>query len=136
VDSPRILTIDDHEMFRATLVDWLTTCVPNAVVLAAASAEEGLALARETRPQIVLMDIGLPGLSGIEATRRLLAERPDAKVVIVSIHETASHRAAAAAAGAVGYVPKSALATQLSPLLRRLLEQDTVASDGGRRSGA
>ena len=129
--SARILTIDDHEAFRRTLVDWLAASVPGVAVLSAASAEEGLTIARQERPQVVLMDIGLPRMGGIDATRRLLAEQPDTKVVIVSIHETASHRAAAAAAGAVGYVPKSALATQLRPLLERLLEPATAASGAG-----
>ena len=127
---PKILTIDDHEAFRTTLVDWLTTSIPGAVVLGAASAEEGLAIARDERPDVVLMDIGLPRMSGLEATKRLLVEQPGAKVVIVSIFETASHRAAAAAAGAIGYVPKSALAAQLAPLLKRLVAQGNGAASG------
>jgi DNA-binding NarL/FixJ family response regulator len=121
LDVPTVLIVDDHERFRRTLRDWLEIELPGAVVLGAATAEEGLVVARRTSPDLVLMDIGLPGLNGIEATRQLVAGRLGIKVVMVSIHETAAHRTASAAAGALGYVAKSDLADQLRPLLGRFV---------------
>lgn len=115
-----ILIVDDHDGFRETLRAWLATAMPDTVVYEAASGEEALALVLAVSPQVVLMDIGLPGMNGIEATRRLLAERPETVVVMVSVRETAVHRAAAAAAGAVAYLPKSGMAEALRPLLGRL----------------
>jgi DNA-binding NarL/FixJ family response regulator len=136
LDAPTVLIIDDHERFRRTLREWLETELPGVVTFGAATAEEGLVVARQCSPGLVLMDIGLPGLNGIEATRQLLAERPGATVVMVSIHETASYRAAAAAAGAAGYVAKSALVDQLRPLLGRLLAHPADPGDVRQGSAA
>jgi DNA-binding NarL/FixJ family response regulator len=124
VSAVDVILVDDHEAFRSTLRAWLEANVPGIAVHETGTAEEALEIVPRVAPRLVLMDIGLPGLSGLEATRRLLDATPATSVVIVSIHETASHRAAAAAAGAVGYVAKSSLTTQLPPLLQRVLGDD------------
>ena len=104
VDGPRILTIDDHEAFRTTLVDWLTTSIPGAVVLGAASAEEGLAIARDERPDVVLMDIKLPGLSGVTQLKRSL---PSLQILMLTVYEDSERLFRALKAGADGYLVKS-----------------------------
>jgi two-component system invasion response regulator UvrY len=116
-----ILIVDDHDVFRSTLREWLAFTLPGVVIFEAASGEECIAAASANCPDIILMDIGLPGITGIEATRQVMRALPQTRVVILSINETASQRAAAAAAGAVGYVAKSDMVLTLRPVLSWLL---------------
>ena len=67
------------------------------------------------------MDLGLPGMNGIETTRQLKAMMPQAQVVMLTVHEASDYRAAARAAGASGFVPKRTVHTELAPLLESLL---------------
>jgi two-component system, NarL family, invasion response regulator UvrY len=127
-----VLIVDDHPTFRNTLQDWLAELLPEVSTVYASSGEECLRLVRDLCPRIVLMDIGLPGISGLEATKLVLAERPATKVVIVSIHDTALLRAAAAGVGAVAYITKGDMASKLRPLLEPLL----AASPAGSASGS
>jgi two-component system, NarL family, invasion response regulator UvrY len=126
-----VLIVDDHATFRSTLRDWLAELLPEVATADASSGEECLALVKELCPRIVLMDIGLPGISGLEATKLVLAARPATKVVIVSIHDTELLRAAAAGVGAVAYITKSDMASKLRPLLEPLLAAPPATSVGG-----
>ena len=117
----QILIVDDHEAVRTSLGEWLRESFPRTVIRTAASGEEALEAAAAMPPDLVLMDIGLPGINGIEATRRLLDRHPATKVIVVSIHETSEHRAAAAAAGAVSFIPKRTLPNELTEAVHGLL---------------
>ncbi len=119
-----VLIVEDDERVRETLHDFVISRHPSVHCVVAATGKEALAFIRD-QTALVLMDIGLPDMSGIEATRKIGTLSPGSKVVVVSIHDTAAHRADAADAGAVGYVPKSSFLTELGPLLARLLD------DGG-----
>ena len=85
------------------------------VVAEAESGEDAVAVAAEVRPDMVLMDINLPGINGIEATRRILAEQPDVAVVLLSTYTADDLPADASSCGAVGYVHKE----DLSPAVLR-----------------
>ncbi|MBZ5588469.1 MAG: response regulator [Acidobacteriia bacterium] len=128
-----ILIIDDNDAVRASLRSWIATTFPSVSCVEASSGEEALSLVRESAPDLALMDIGLPGINGIEATQRLKEIAPDTKVIIVSIHDADSYRAAAEAAGASGYVSKQHMVTELSALLPRFLghqvPEDPAPSD-------
>ncbi len=125
-----VLVVEDHDAVRRSLCELLQSGFPGITCLEASSGEEAVDMASAADPMVVLMDIGLPGISGIEATRRIRARSPATRVVIVSIFDTAAHRADAAAAGAVGYVPKIELGHALLPVLARLLKT------GGNGHGA
>jgi DNA-binding NarL/FixJ family response regulator len=118
----RVLVVDDHEVVRQSLCELVQSSFPEASCLEASNGEEAVELAAAHRPPLVLMDISLPGISGIEATRRVKAVSPASRVVVVSIFDTAAHRADAAAAGACGYVAKIDLGRELVPVIRRHLE--------------
>ena len=118
-----ILIVEDHESVRRGLHDWLSIGFPNCRILGAESGEEAVALVHAHSPDIVLMDIGLPQMNGIEATRRIKAAVPKVKVVMVSMHDTPTYRADAGAAGANGYVPKGEMASKLVPRVAKLLAQ-------------
>jgi two-component system response regulator NreC len=113
------------------------------IVGEAATAAEALALAASVRPDVILMDIGLPDKSGIEATRELKQEYPDVAVVALTIHEDEEYFFKMLEAGASGYVPKRAAPEELVsairiaaagevylyPTLAKLLVRDYLSSD-------
>jgi len=105
----RVLIVDDQKPFReaARLVVDLTDGF--TVVGEAEDGEASVELARELRPDLVLMDVNLPGIDGLEATRRILAQRDGAQVVVLSTYEPREYAPRAAAAGALAYIPKSSL---------------------------
>ena len=121
--SPTILIVEDHGAVRRSLRDWLEAEFPQCDVVEAASGEEAIVTARARPPHVVVMDIGLPKMSGIEATRRIKATLPGTQVVILTIHNDKAYRADAAAAGASAFVPKSAMQTKLIPTLAALLSE-------------
>lgn len=128
-----VLVVEDHDAVRRSLCELVTSGLPEVTCLEAASGEEAVEIAAAELPELVLMDLGLPGINGIEAVRRLRRVSPSSRVVVVTIFDTAAHRAEAAAVGAVGYVPKIDLGRSLLPILAGILG---VSSNGdGRRSG-
>lgn len=116
---PRLLLADDHPMMLTGLRKLLEPELE--VVDAVADGPALLASAARTRPDLVLTDLGMPGLDGIEATRRLQAIVPGVKVVILSIHAEPSSVRAAFEAGAWGYLPKTAAPEEIERAVREVL---------------
>ena len=104
----RILLADDHDVVRRGLTALLDGTDGFAVVGAAADGEEAIALAGEHQPDVVLMDLSMPGVDGIEATRRLMAEQPESRVVVLTSFSDRERILDALDAGAVGYLLKDA----------------------------
>jgi DNA-binding NarL/FixJ family response regulator len=119
--SPTILIVEDHDGMRVALHDWLSANLPGCRLLEATSGEEAIALARERAPDLVLIDINLPWMNGIEATRHIKRAVPQTQVVVLTIHEDTDYQAGAQAAGAAAYVPKRNMHVELLPTLTRLL---------------
>lgn len=114
----RVILVDDHGLLRAGLRRVLDAVPDVEVVGEAADADAALALAAERHPDVVLMDISLPGMSGIEATSRLVAADPHVRVLVVTMHTHAEFVRAAWAAGAGGYLPKNAGSEELLHAIR------------------
>ena len=106
-DRVTVLLVDDHAVVREGYRRLLERHGDIVVIGEAADAAEAHALFRKLAPQIVVMDITLPGLSGIEAMRRMLEHEPDSRVLIFSMHEDAIFAKRALQAGAFGYVTKA-----------------------------
>lgn len=115
-----VMVVDDHPMWRQTLRKVIEGSRVGKVVAEADSGEEAVRVSGESRPDVVVMDIALPEMSGIEATRRILEGAPDTKVLVLSASEQRSDVVAAMRAGASGYLPKTAVPTELSEAVRRL----------------
>jgi CheY-like chemotaxis protein len=119
--GPVILVVEDSEVLRSSLVDWLQMRFPQARVHAAEDGEVAQESVGALRPDVVLMDINLPGIDGIEVTRFIRAQLPSADVVMLTTHDTPQHRLAAARAGATAFIPKQKMDARLVPVLERLL---------------
>lgn len=104
----RVLIVDDHPIVRNALSDLLNGADDIRVVGAAADGEEAVVTAAEENPDIVLMDLSMPGMDGIEATRRIIAGRPDARVLMLTSFSGHERIVGALKAGAVGYMLKDA----------------------------
>lgn len=111
----RILLADDHPIFRYGLRAVLASDPETELVGEAGSGEEAVELTRRLRPDVVLMDITMPGLNGVEATRRILAEFPGTNILIVTMYDDSASVLAALRAGARGYLIKG---TDREELLR------------------
>lgn len=103
----RVLIVDDQEPFRSVAREVVEAAGDFEVVGEASTGEESVELARALRPDLVLMDVNLPGIDGTEATKRILAEPNAARVVLLSTYEEDELAERARDCGASAYVPKS-----------------------------
>ncbi len=114
----RILVVDDHPMLRQGLVSALEDESDFEVVGSAPSAEEALGLVAELHPDVVLLDLELPGMSGIEAIPQLIAAGPAVRVLVFTAYDTDERVLPAVRAGAQGYLLKGATAADLAHGIR------------------
>jgi two-component system response regulator NreC len=114
----RLMLVDDHEMVRAGLRALLKGNAEMEVVAEAADGENAVALAKTVQPDVILMDIALPGMNGIEATRLIRAEDPKIQVLAVTAQDSPEYFFELMQAEAVGYVLKEATTTELFTAIR------------------
>lgn len=115
-----VLIADDDQAVRGAVRRLLARERGLRVVGEAADGEEAVRLALDLRPDIVLMDISMPRLDGLEATRRIKTERPEAKVIVLTIHSEEGYRRAAGVSGADAFLPKRASVDELLLAIRGL----------------
>ncbi|TIC78756.1 response regulator [Crenobacter intestini] len=124
----RILLIDDHNLFRSGLRLLLQKQVHHEVVGEAADGGEGLKLTRKLKPDIVLLDLNMPGLSGLDTLRLLVNEFPDVKVVILTVSEESDELAQALRDGARGYLLKNIESSDLAAAIEQVFSGQSVVS--------
>jgi two-component system invasion response regulator UvrY len=117
----KILLVDDHAVVRSGLRR-LFAALPGAQIIEAATGREALAMVRAERPTLVMLDLNLPGLGGLELLRRLLIEDPEVQVVVLSMHAEALYATRALRAGAAGYLSKNVSPEELLTAVRRVGE--------------
>ncbi len=129
-DTPpiRIVIVDDHGLHRDGTRQILSQHPELQVVDEATSGEVALAVVNQQRPDVVLMDIGLPGINGIEVTRRVRASLPDVRVLIVTAYDDDEYVRGALEAGASGYLRKTAPGRELIDAIRAVAGGATVLS--------
>lgn len=108
MSNVRVLVVDDHVVFREGLRALLDRIGNIEIVAEAGSAEEAAAAADETRPDVIIMDLHLPGGGGVEATARILSAQPDSAVLVLTMYADDTHLRDAIRAGARGYLLKDA----------------------------
>jgi RNA polymerase sigma factor (sigma-70 family) len=114
----RIMLVDDHEVVRTGLKAFIETQNGMQVVAEAGSGEEALQLAPQSRPDVVVMDITMPGMGGIEATRRFVSAYPERRILALTVHADQQFFFEMMAAGATGYLAKQAAAEDLVEAIR------------------
>lgn len=117
-----ILIVEDHEALRSTVVEWFTVMYPECIIREASTGEQGVRLALEIHPSIVLMDINLPGIDGFEATRIIKKEDSSIQVIIVSVHEGGFYMKKALEAGGTSFIPKRKIYDILPGMIKSLLK--------------
>jgi len=124
----RILLVDDHQIVRQGLRTLLEKEPDMEVVAEAEDGRAAVRLAREVSPQVVIMDVAMPDLNGIEATRQIVAESPGIKVIALSMHADRRFVANMLKAGASGYLLKDAAFEELAQAIRTVAANRTYLS--------
>ena len=117
----RVLVVGDHNPLRISLRDWIEMNLPEACVLEAKNGKEAIDVALAKRPHIILLDIGVDVMQGIEATRYIRGVLPDVKIVILTMHENPEYTVDAKAAGASACMLKREMESKLMPVLKVLM---------------
>lgn len=126
----RILLIDDHTLFRSGIRALLQRQPDFEIVDEAADGVEGIKRAKQHRPDVILLDLNMPGLSGLEALHLLVEDLPDSAVVVLTVSEEAEELATALRSGARGYLLKNIETEALTSAIRRAAAGEPVISEG------
>ena len=126
MESVRVLIVDDQRPFREASNMVVEMTDGFEVVGEAENGEDAVAMAADLRPDLVLMDVQMPGIDGLEATRRIMELDPPPRVLVMSTHESGSYEEPALAAGAIAFIPKSQFSMDA-------LEASWAAAVGGER---
>ena len=127
-----MLIVEDQDLMRRTLREYLQSAYADAVILEAADGARCLELCRSARPQLVLMDIGLPDANGIDVTAQIREMLPETSVIVVSQHSARVYVERAYAAGAFAYINKDTVYRELLPTVRRALPRTPTENGYGR----
>ena len=126
--SSQVMLADDHPLFRSALMQLLINHSNCEVVGAAADGREALILCRRLRPDLVLMDVQMPEMDGLAATRAIKQEFPDIAVLILTNHEDPDFLLEAIKAGAAGYIVKNATPQEIIEAVHRVLSGESPLS--------
>jgi len=126
----RVLIVDDHPVVRRGLASFLANEPDLVVVGAAVDGEEALKLADEHVPEVVLMDLSMPGIGGIEATKQLIQAHPGIRVLMLTSFGGHERMVEALKAGAVGYVVKDTAPAEMLRALRSIARPADTQQDG------
>ncbi|MGA2744290.1 MAG: response regulator transcription factor [Candidatus Sulfotelmatobacter sp.] len=121
-----VLLVDDHSLVRRGFRRMLEDEPDMEVVGEAGNGEESIKLAKELRPQVVVMDCALPGMNGLQATRRIIDDAPHTAVLMLSMHTENTWVRQAIEAGAKGYILKNAIELELGAAIRKVAAGETV----------
>ncbi|MDH5189683.1 MAG: UvrY/SirA/GacA family response regulator transcription factor [Gammaproteobacteria bacterium] len=116
----KVLLVDDHHLVRTGIVYLLNDVPGMQVVGEADSGEEAIEIVKDIKPDVILMDLNMPGMGGLEATRKLLHTNPELKIIIVTVYGEDPFPAQLLKAGAHGYVTKDCDAGELVKAIRRV----------------
>jgi DNA-binding NarL/FixJ family response regulator len=121
-----VLLVDDHSLVRRGFRRMLEDEADMEVVGEAGDGEEAIKLAKQFRPQVIIMDCALPGMNGLQATRQIIKDSPDTAVLMLSMHSENTWVRQAIEAGAKGYVLKNALELELGAAIRKVAAGESV----------
>jgi DNA-binding NarL/FixJ family response regulator len=135
-DKISVLLVDDHNLVRRGFRRILEDEPDMTVVGEAGDGASAIRLADELHPKVIVMDCAMPGMNGLEATRKILAKHPKAMVLMLSMHPEETLVRQALDAGARGYVLKNAVDLELGAAIRRVVNGETVLDSQLKRPAA
>ncbi len=121
-----VLLVDDHSLVRRGFRRMLEDEADMEVVGEAGNGEDSIKLAKELRPQVVVMDCALPGMNGLQATRQIIEDSPETAVLMLSMHTESTWVRQAIEAGAKGYMLKNAMDLELGAAIRKVAAGETA----------
>ena len=133
---PRVIVVDDHAVIRRGVQGILHSFPEWELCGEAENGEEGIKLAASVKPEVVIMDVSMPGINGLEATRQIHQLLPETKVLLLTLHSSTELVRSAFRAGARGYVLKSDAEHELVRALNVLVGEGTYVSPSIDRTAA
>ena len=127
-DKITIMLADDHPLLRQALADILNRQADFEIIAEAGDGEEAVKLATELVPDVVIMDISMPKLNGLEATRQIKAKCPNVAILVLTVHSDSEHILGILEAGAAGYLTKSVFGEEVINAVRGVASGETVLS--------
>ena len=124
----KILVVDDHAVMRDGIRALLGLYDDIEIVGEASEGKEAIEKTHELSPDVIIMDIAMPGMDGLEATRRITKKNPGTKVLILTQHDHKEYVLSSIKAGAAGYIPKKALGSELASAIRAIQYEDSFLS--------
>ena len=128
--TTRVLLVDDHAMVRAGIEMLLERIEGTEVVAQADNGRDALRLIGEHRPDVVLLDLTMPGLNGFEVLDQVTKEFADTHVVVLTMHDDEQYAVQALRAGAAGYLPKNAASSELEVAIKTVMDREKYISPG------
>ena len=122
----KVLLVDDHSLVRRGFRRMLEDEPDMDVVGEAGNGEDAIKMAKELRPEVIVMDCALPGMNGLQATRQIILDSPETSVLMLSMHTESTWVRQAIDAGAKGYVLKNAMELELGAAIRKIAAGETV----------
>ena len=127
-ETHSIVLVDDHPLLRSALRSILEKQPDLKIIAEADNGEEAVRLAKELAPDIIIMDITMPGLNGLEATRQIKALNPGIAILALTVHSDSEHILGILEAGAAGYLTKSVFGEEVIQAIRAIIAGETVLS--------
>jgi DNA-binding NarL/FixJ family response regulator len=124
----RVLLVDDHTLIRAGISALLERMERVEIVGEAADGRDAMKLIQELTPDVVLLDLQMPGLSGFEVLQQTTEKFPHVKVIVLSVHDTQEYALRALSAGSIGYLPKSAASSELELAIDQVMRGERYLS--------
>lgn len=134
MSKTKVLVVDDHAMFRQGIRALLEGCEDVEIVGEATEGREAIEKVLQLAPQVVLMDIAMPVMGGLEATRRIQKESPNTKVLVLTQYEDSEYILSLLRAGAKGYISKTATASELISAILTVHQGESYVSLGNYNS--
>ena len=134
MEKIRILIVDDHPIMRDGICALLSLQKDIEIVGEATDGKESIQKALEFVPDVILMDLAMPGMDGLEATRLLKKKIPQVKILVLTQHETKGYILSAIKAGAAGYIPKKALSSELLQAIHTVNRGDSYLNSSATKA--
>ncbi len=125
MDKIKILLVDDHAIMRDGIRALLSLYDDIEIVGEASEGTEAIEKTQELMPDVVVMDIAMPGMDGLEATRRIKKNNPEVKILVLTQHDNREYILSAIKAGTAGYIPKKALGSELVSAIRAVCKGES-----------